>query len=342
MSNLTNKNRVYRLIRSVFVVTFIVSIGFLNPSVSAQEITYAEAVASLKTNRDRLLDSYAGHTGRANRQQAWNEMTTVQKGVFLTITDLLGRRTFMRPNYNHTPTELTPTQDDYEMGCVQMNGGMFDPPRDIDAEGAYIVPFEGGPGGGYVFINGEWVLMPAYNSCELVSADTCVERGHCTRQPLPRTDHDIALNHVDALYAVNGNNGSGCGGGDNHRLYFSADDQLIYALRNIDFSAPVGWRRSEDLGGPHSPFTQSRETMHGKPRGQTHQWAWDYQAGYVNRPGIYGVYDPHLVEMDIDYDWQHDSNPECFYGGTYGRYEYQNKWYNHGLGGSAEYEYTPY
>lgn len=342
MSAIINKNNICKLLRSGFLVIFMFSVGFFNSSVFAQQITYQEAFASLKTNRDRLLDSYALRTGRANRQQAWNEMTTVQKGVFLTITDLLGRRTFMHPNYNHTPTMLEPTQDDYEMGCVEMNGGLFNSPRDIDAEGAYIVPFEGGSGGGYVFINGEWVLMPAYNSCELVDADTCVARGHCSRNPLPRTDHDMALNHVVALYAVNGNNGGGCSGGDNHRLFFSADDELINGFRNIDFSAPIGWRRSEDLGGPHSPFTQSRETMHGKPRGQTHQWAWDYEARYMTRPGVYGVYDPHLVEMDIDYNWIHDSNPECSYGGTYGRYEYQNRWYQQGLGGSAEYEYSPY
>ena len=342
MLNIFDKNNLFSLLRFGFLVIFTLTTVFFSGSVFAQEITYSEAMASLKTNRDRLLDTYALHTGKANRQQAWNEMTTTQKGVFLTITDHLGRRTFMRPNYNHSETVLTPTQDDYEMGCVQMNGGLFDPPRNIDVDGAYIVPFEGGPGGGYIYVDGQWIPTPSYSSCELVSADTCVERGHCSRYPLPRTDHDMALNHVVKLYAVKGNTSGGCGGGDNHRLFFSVDDELIYRFRNIDFSAPIGWRRSEDLQGPHSPFTQSRETMHGKPRGQTHEFAWDHEAVFMTRPGVYGVYDPHLVEMDIDYDWQHDSNPECYYGGTYGRYYYQNVWYNHGLGGSVEYDYTPY
>lgn len=341
MTNIFCQNSVFSLLRFGFAVILLLTGGFLNSFVFAQEITYAEAVASLKTNRDRLLDTYALHTGKANRQQAWNEMTTTQKGVFLTITDQLGRRTFMRPNYNHSETVLTPNQYDYEMGCVDLNnGGLNGPPRNIDEEGAYIVPFEGPPGGGYVLIDGQWVAMPTYSSCELVTADTCVERGHCSRYALPRTDHDMALNHVVKLYAIRGSSG-GCGGGDNHRLFFSVDEELIYRLRNIDFSAPIGWRRSEDLAGPHSPFTQSRETHHGKPRGQTHQFAWDYEAVFMTRPGVYGVYDPRLVEMDLDYNWQHDSNPECYYGGTYGRYEYQNKWYNHGLGGSAEYGYTP-
>lgn len=335
------KNDVCKLFRVSFLAILVMFLGLSASSVFAQEITYTEAVASLKTNRDRLLDSYALQTGRANRQQAWNEMTTTQKGVFLTITDLLGRRTFMRRNYNHTPAVLTPTQDDYTMGCVQMNESLLGPPRDIEAEGAYITPYEGGPGGGYVLVNGEWVIMPAYNSCELVDADTCVMKGHCSRDPLPRTDHDMALNHVVKIYAINGTSG-GCGGGNNNRMFFAVDDALLYNIRNIDFSAPVGWRKSEDLAGPHSPFTQSRETQHGKPRGQMHEFAWDYQAVYMNRPGVYGVYDTHLVEMDIDYNWIHDSNPECSYGGTYGRYEYQNRWYNHGLGGSAEYSYNSY
>lgn len=342
MPQITCKNLTGNTLRACCLVIFVFFGGSYNASVLAQEITYSEAMASLKTNRDRLLDYYASHTGQVNRYQAWNNLTTTQKGVFLTITDQLGRRTFMRPNYNHTATVLTPTQYDYEMGCDQMNGGFSDPPRDIDNEGAYIVPFDGPPGGGYAFIDGQWVPTPAYSSCELVSAETCVARGHCSRSQLPRTDHDMALNHVDALYAINGNNGGGCGGGNNHRLFFSADDELIYKFRNIDFSAPLGWRKSEDPAGPHSPFTQSRETMHGKPRGQTHQWAWDHEAVYVSRPGIYGVFDPHLIEMDIDYNSFHDSNPECSYGGTYGRYQYQNRWSGHGLGGSAEYDYSPY
>lgn len=314
----------------LFAAIFTFSAGFINTAVFAQEITYSEAFASLKTNRDRLLDSYALHTGRANRQQAWNEMTIVQKGVFLTITDMLGRRTFMNQNRNYTDTFLTPTQSDYDLGCVRKNAR-----RNIDLEGAYISPYDIVPGG-------EQPLPDLSTPCELVDAGTCIERGHCAASLAPRTDHDMALNHVTTLYAVNGNDGGGCGGMNYHRLYFSADDELIYKLRNIDALGPVGWRRSEDLGGPHSPFTQSRETMHGQPRGQTQQWAWDYEAVYMTRPGVFGVYDPHLIEMDIDYNGIHDSNPECSYGGTYGRYKYQNTWYNQGLGGSAEYEYSPY
>jgi len=315
----------------LFAAIFTFSAGFFNPAVFAQEITYTEAFASLKTNRDRLLDSYALHTGRADRQQAWNEMTNVQKGVFLTVTDMLGRRTYMHQNRNYTDTFLTPTQSDYDLGCVRKNAWG----RNIDLEGAFISPIDIVPGG-------EQPMPDMSIPCEFVDASTCIERGHCSASLAPRTDHDMALNHVTTLYAVNGNNGGGCGGINNHRLFFSADDELIYKLRNIDVLAPVGWRRSEDLGGTHSPFTQSRETMHGQPRGQTQQWAWDYEAVYMTRPGVYGVYDPHLVEMDIDYNWIHDSNPECSYDGTYGRYKYQNTWYNQGLGGSAEYEYSPY
>ena len=67
-------------------------------------------------------------------------------------------------------------------------------------------------------------------------------------------------------------------------------------------------------------FTQSRQTEDGQPWGQSQEWAWDYELTVINCPGFY--YDgtsPNVLEMDIDRNFVHDSNPECFYGSVYGR-----------------------
>jgi hypothetical protein len=290
-------------------------------------VVYQEAVLSLNTNRNRLLDSYAlflsNPSNNRNRQQLWNSLTTSQKGVFLTITDLLGRRTFLRQNRNFA-TQYYPDSEDYNHGCAQMNAGV----TDFQTNGVYIYLTEG----------------KEEQSCQLIDIDTCISMGKCTRTQLPRIDFDTALNHVTKLYSINGQSSAvfNCGGEDSNRLFFSVDNELIYALRNIDSAAPVGWRKSQDYGGPHSPFTQSRETNRGRPRGQIHEFGLDSEAQYMNRPGVYGVYDPHIAEMDIDYNSVHDSNPECSYPFTSGRNIYQNFWSGEGLGGLADYNYYPY
>ncbi|MCU0240397.1 MAG: hypothetical protein MUC29_13235, partial [Pyrinomonadaceae bacterium] len=251
-------------------------------------------------------------------------------GVFLTITDLLGRRTLTHRNYNFR-VEYTPDSYEYQAGCPQLNEGI----EDYRESGIYINMNSNYSPDGYIY-------MPEYpnNTCELVDVYTCIDKGKCQSIPLPRTDYDVALNHVTKIYAINGSNGNACGGGEYNRMYFSADDELIYLMRNIQVGLPSWWK-SEDLLGPHHPFTQSRETIGGRPKGQLHNWAWDYQAQYMTRPGVYGVYDPHLVEIDIDYNAIHGSNTECYYGGVLGRYKYQSFWWNQGLGGSAELDYTP-
>ena len=57
----------------------------------------------------------------------------------------------------------------------------------------------------------------------------------------------------------------------------------------------------------------------------------DSQAVALQRPGVVGVLDPHLVELDNDYNLQHDSNPEGSYGiaghlCTYGRAQFKQLW----------------
>jgi len=272
---------------------------------------YYKALEGLQSNRDRLLTQYAQERGFSSASQIWATMTPSQQGVFLTITDLLGRRSYMNePRYDY-----------------QLIRGLG---RDMCPENLGSTDCNEG---------GCWIKMDDYTSvCTLVESQTCVETGRCSATPA-RDEWDMALNHVQKFYAINGG-GSSCGGSSN-RIFFKANPDLMYKLRNIWLGLPI-WNNSGDPAGPHSPFTQSRETWPGQPRGQTHQWAWDYEASYLFRENfVSSVYDPSVVEIDIDYNWIHDSNPECYYDGTRGRNFYENYWQNHGLGGSAELNYIP-
>ena len=47
----------------------------------------------------------------------------------------------------------------------------------------------------------------------------------------------------------------------------------------------------------------------------------------LQRNGVVGVSDPQIVELDNDYNWKHDSNPEGVYSGTYGRAVYKRNWH---------------
>ncbi len=154
------------------------------------------------------------------------------------------------------------------------------------------------------------------------------------------------LDHVTQIYSINGGNGpnpgSGtgdCGGTDNNRLFMQIDHDLWLAMGlAAATSGTVGspgplqdqygsrmWRESEDPGGPHAPFNISDETNYGSPRGQTQFWlpmtnaehtayilpSRPQTSGPVNRPGVWGIDDPYMMEMDQDYNWVHDSNPMC-------------------------------
>lgn len=276
-------------------------------------ITYAEAFASLKKNRDRLMRDYAQTHGYGDAVQAWQNMDASQKGVFLTITDNLGRRSFAHLNKNFDYRYVGDSWDS-AAGCPAMNT------QNLNQPFYYIRPPSWGPG------------------CVPASPEDCVYLNKCTKSQGTRTDFDMALNHVVRFYAINGGDGS-CRGAGN-RVYFQADDELIYMLRNLYTGLPE-WENSMDPAGPHSPFTQSRQGGRDFPIGQSHQFAWDHEAVALNRPGVVGVYDPHIVEMDIDYNWVHDSNPECSYGNMYGRLFYEHRSLNRGLGGNAELNYQP-
>jgi hypothetical protein len=142
----------------------------------------------------------------------------------------------------------------------------------------------------------------------------------------------MAIDHIFKIWAVNGSDTGCCGGtdccnggGEWHRTFFSADDALIGHLRDIHSGLPE-WADSNDFAGPHDPFTQSSETQQGTPRGQTHFWSADGDATTLSRNGVEGVSDAHIVEIDNDYNFFHDSNPEGTYSSTYGRAVYKRHW----------------
>jgi len=135
-------------------------------------------------------------------------------------------------------------------------------------------------------------------------------------------DGKAPLDHVDALYAINGDPDGDCHGGDDNRLFASMDDYLWEAMAyaNIGYVTTVDtfgnpdWQTSSDPLGPHDPFDASNETAYGHPRGQVHFWITD--DGFyvpVYRNGVNGIIDANMLEFDQDYDWNHPSSTECSY-----------------------------
>lgn len=273
----------------------------------------ASAQSSLQENRNRLLDGYAQRIGASSRCDAWGRMTETQKGVFLTITDMLGERGYLfGPQYRYTarPSECNNWQTtDCTYGCN--------------------------------------VKPPWGGGCRGASGGDCYAAGGCDRKTIERWEKplyqeyggtyiDTILDHVTRLWAVR--DGYGDCGGSGNRIFFSADDTLMQIIR--DRRTIFG--PSNDLMPPHDPFTASHETYIGQPRGQIHFWEWDYRAETLWGDGVNGVYDPHAVEIDIDYNFAHDSNPQCSYDGMLGRYKYEQKWKWEGRGApTAELWYNP-
>jgi len=115
---------------------------------------------------------------------------------------------------------------------------------------------------------------------------------------------------------------------------------LIEAFRSDDDWLPE-WAASRDLAGPHDPFTQSSETVNGQPTGQAHFFASDDDMVILERPGVEGVSDPHIIEIDIDYNLIHESNPECDYLFVPGRQVYEEFWSGHGNGDPVDFDHLP-
>lgn len=268
----------------------------------------ASAQSTLQENRNRLLDGYATRIGATSRGDAWSRMTDTQKGVFLTITDMLGERAYLTwPGYRYTARPNACNGMQYNIDCTG---------------GCTVEEFP--------------------NSCIDMNPESCYEHGFCERTERTRSEvpgaSETMLDHVTKLWAVRDGYGN-CGGSGN-RIFFSADDTLMFRIRNrmISILGP-----SNDPGPPHAPFTASHETYIGQPRGQIHFWELDSRAVTLSGDGVNGVLDSHAVEIDIDYNFfQHDSNPQCSYGGTLGRYKYEQLWKREGRGTqTAELGYNP-
>lgn len=147
-------------------------------------------------------------------------------------------------------------------------------------------------------------------------------------------DGSTMLSHVTRLYRVLGGGSSGttCGGSENNRVFMQIDDalwgwlgQAWSGMRPLTDGAGSGWVRSRDIAGPHSPFTASDETESGlrcvivfetgesrPPTGQVHFFRRNEDAEPVRRgSGISLPADPRMLEMDLDFNCVHDSNPTC-------------------------------
>lgn len=147
-------------------------------------------------------------------------------------------------------------------------------------------------------------------------------------------DGQPMLAHVARVYLVlgGGRDGSECGGAENNRLFLQMDDYLWARMVEtwdgagaIDDGAGATWIRTRDLAGPHDPFDASNETDTGlrcaallfetsdsrPPTAQAHFFL-DGSASPVERgSGISLPSDPRMLEIDLDFDCIHRSNPTC-------------------------------
>jgi hypothetical protein len=151
---------------------------------------------------------------------------------------------------------------------------------------------------------------------------------------------DTALDHAVALYSINGPlagqgvDGSGRGGNDYNRIYLGFDALAECVMRNFAEANPAQtaggntWVKSDDVAGPHAPFTQ-REMIYWykaiydlQSEGpQWHHWHQDpdfSQSGIDARLGVCGNTDRSLVESTIAFDSFHNSDPLGNYAGRGG------------------------
>jgi len=172
--------------------------------------------------------------------------------------------------------------------------------------------------------------------------------------------NETALDHVTVLYSINsakageGVDGSGRGGFDYNRIYVGVDDFAKCVIRNFKDANPDKnkfrnqWVSSDDLAGPHTPFTQREMIFWYKAwydlnsnGPQWHHWHQDSdfsQSGINNRLGVCGVTDTSLTEMTIAFDFYHNSDPLGDYSGRGGiGWQIVDKY----VGIFANWNYTP-
>jgi hypothetical protein len=142
---------------------------------------------------------------------------------------------------------------------------------------------------------------------------------------------ETALDHAVALYTINGPDAgqgvllNGLGGNDYNRIYLGFDDLAACVMRDFTIANPTHeagyneWVKSDDLAGPHAPFTQRnmiawfKAALDPQTQGpQFHFWHQDSdftQSGLNQRLGVCGVTDPTVTELTIAFDTVHDSDP---------------------------------
>ena len=145
---------------------------------------------------------------------------------------------------------------------------------------------------------------------------------------------ETALDHAVALYSINAPDGSTRGGLDYNRIYLGFDALATCVMRSFAIANPAHaagyneWVASDDLAGPHAPFTQ-REMIYWykafyDPQSegpQFHHWHEDAdftQSGLNQRAGVCGVTDRSVTELTIAFDTLHDSDPMGDYAGRGG------------------------
>jgi hypothetical protein len=155
-------------------------------------------------------------------------------------------------------------------------------------------------------------------------------------RPPPTTSQETALDHAVALYSINGAKAgqgviyNGLGGNDYNRIYLGFDALATCVMRNYTEANPTHeqgyntWVKSDDLAGPHAPFTERemiawfKAALDPQTQGpQFHHWAQssDFtQSGLDMRLGVCGVTDPSITELTIAFDTIHDSDPLGHYG----------------------------
>ncbi|UJR86707.1 Hypothetical protein I5071_88080 [Sandaracinus amylolyticus] len=167
------------------------------------------------------------------------------------------------------------------------------------------------------------------------------------------------LAHVERVYLVlgGGDDGTSSGGAENNRLFLSTDaylhDRMVETWNDtnvIDDGAGATWIHTRDIAGPHDPFDASIETDTGlrcvlffetsdsrPPTAQAHFFEGAPEpvrrGDEIDLPA-----DPHMMEIDLDFNCVHDSNPTC--GDFYERYvtsngEFECEWAPSGCGSVA-------
>jgi hypothetical protein len=151
---------------------------------------------------------------------------------------------------------------------------------------------------------------------------------------------ETALDHAVALYTINGPMAgqgvdlSGRGGNDYNRIYLGFDSLAECLMRDFQVVNPTKdpsgnlWVTSDDLAGPHAPFTQREMIFWYKAfydlqseGPQWHHWHQDSDytlSGIDTRLGVCGNTDRSLTELTIAFDSFHNSDPLGDYSGRGG------------------------